>query len=1094
TTARHTLQISAADYITFQNMTIQGTGTTYAWPVFITNGADNVTLKKCKIETTAPVNANTGTFSFMGVVVAGSQSNTPSTTNVENLLLDSNSIIWATYGIYALGNSSIFSSGHTYRANNILYCDRGIDVSSFRAVKIEGNTINNRSINANSNIGINLNSVTANSANELSQITSNKITNCGAVGINLQNSNQLPQLKGLIANNMIGGGFRQNGARGISLSSSSNWMIYHNSINHNYLSTSTSESPLYLTGSAGISVVNNILARMVSGSGQAMYTTGAALDTFANNIIYELPSDTSLGIVYIWGATYYPRTIGNVGQGNIYRIPGFTNDTTLTIGNRCNHGYLNTVVTRDINGDLRSTPPDIGADELPSSGVDAEASAILWPASPATPGLSSVRVQFRNVGGTNLTALRVNYRLNNGPLRSMNWTGNLPTCDTTSIIFTALQQGNFSQSVNSIVAWVDLPNGQADPFPANDTVRTNVYLALSGTYTIGGATADFPNFASAVSMLRTSGVGGAVEFLVNPGTYNERVVIDFNIVGSSATNTVTFNGGNGNRNTRIISFSNLNSSNQSVVLLQGCRYVTFKNLTIQNTSTSSGYGINMMLVGSTTSNITIKSCKILQLGAGATSTSQNYAGIIASGSAISYTNVKMDSITIDSNEISGGFYGYYNSSISSTLSLALRITNNTFIGIYYTAVYINYVENVRINYNTITTPEGIGNFGIYCGYVNTTIPDYATQIIGNKIPSIVNRGIYIQNCSNPITRKGIIANNVIGGGPMISTTATGIYLISATRWMIHHNTVNMTNPGTTNTTYAAMYFSSGTSISIVNNIFARTVAGSGHTFYSASTSGIDTFNYNHFYKLDTTAGIMYYGGTRYPATFKNVYGGNANSIFKPTSFVSDSNMQITDECNNGMILGTVLTDINGVTRNTIPDMGAYEIQGVTNDIGVEFIHPLAIPLNPGPRQINIRLRNYGANIVGTALIKYSFNNMAPQTVNWSGTLLPCDTANVAFTLNIPNGFSRLRIYTVAPNTLTDANFSNDTFERVISTSLSGSYTIGGTTPDFTNFTDAVAALDVAGVSGAVVFNVRPGIYNEQILLNVISGASITNTV
>ncbi|MBP9690403.1 MAG: hypothetical protein KBE91_12370, partial [Bacteroidia bacterium] len=625
TTARHTLQISAADYITFQNMTIQGTGTTYAWPVFITNGADNVTLKKCKIETTAPVNANTGTFSFMGVVVAGSQSNTPSTTNVENLLLDSNSIIWATYGIYALGNSSIFSSGHTYRANNILYCDRGIDVSSFRAVKIEGNTINNRSINANSNIGINLNSVTANSANELSQITSNKITNCGAVGINLQNSNQLPQLKGLIANNMIGGGFRQNGARGISLSSSSNWMIYHNSINHNYLSTSTSESPLYLTGSAGISVVNNILARMVSGSGQAMYTTGAALDTFANNIIYELPSDTSLGIVYIWGATYYPRTIGNVGQGNIYRIPGFTNDTTLTIGNRCNHGYLNTVVTRDINGDLRSTPPDIGADELPSSGVDAEASAILWPASPATPGLSSVRVQFRNVGGTNLTALRVNYRLNNGPLRSMNWTGNLPTCDTTSIIFTALQQGNFSQSVNSIVAWVDLPNGQADPFPANDTVRTNVYLALSGTYTIGGATADFPDFASAVSALRTSGVGGAVEFLVNPGTYNERVVIDFNILGSSATNTVTFNGGDGNRNTRIITFSNLNSSNQSVVLLQGCRYVTFKNLTIQNTSTSSGYGINVMLVGNTTSNITIKSCKILQLGLGATSTSQYYA-------------------------------------------------------------------------------------------------------------------------------------------------------------------------------------------------------------------------------------------------------------------------------------------------------------------------------------------------------------------------------------------------------------------------------------------------------------------------------------
>lgn len=1091
TTARHTLQISAADYITFQNMTIQGTGTTYAWPVYLTNRANNNTIKKCNIEITAPVNANTGTFNFLGVVAGGAQSSSPGGSAVENLTIDSNNINWATHGIYTYGVST--TSGHQYRGNTILNCDNGITASYLKNIIITGNTIKNRNINANANNGITVGYITPTNAFDVYRISENKITNAALYGINVQYSNALAVGKGLIANNMIGGGFTQSSSRGIYINNSNYWMVYHNSVNHNTTTTSTIQAALYTYNSSNLSVVNNILARTGTGNGMAFYNAGYALDTFANNIFYKLPADTSGGIIYN-NATYYPRTLGSIGQGNIYFAPGFTNDTTLTISNRCINGYVNAVVTRDIDGDLRSTPPDIGADELPSSGVDAETSAILWPVSPTTPGLSSVRVQFRNVGGTNLTALRVNYRLNNGPLRSMNWTGNLSTCDTTSIIFTALQQGNFSQSVNSIVAWVDLPNGQADPFPANDTVRTNVYLALSGTYTIGGATADFPDFASAVSALRTSGVGGAVEFLVNPGTYNERVVIDFNILGSSATNTVTFNGGDGNRNTRIITFSNLNSSNQSVVLLQGCRYVTFKNLTIQNTSTSSGYGINVMLVGNTTSNITIKSCKILQLGLGATSTSQYYAGILTSGVSYDRTSVKMDSITIDSNEISGGYYGYYNSSISSTLSLALRITNNTFIGVYNAAVYINYVENVRINYNTITTPEGRGNYGIYCVYINTTIPDYATQIIGNKIPSFISRGIYISNCSNPTTRKGIIANNVIGGGPMTSTTSYGIYMYYTTRWMIHHNTVNMTNPGTTSSTYAAMYFSSGTSTSIVNNIFARTVSGSGHTFYASSSSGIDTFNYNHFYKLDTTAGLLYYGGTRYPATFKNVYGGNANSIFKPTSFVSDSNMQITDECNNGMILGTVLTDINGVTRNTIPDMGAYEIQGVTNDIGVEFIHPLAIPISTGPRQINIRLRNYGANIVGAALIKYSFNNMAPQTVNWSGTLLPCDTANVAFTINIPNGFSRLRIYTVAPNTLTDANFSNDTFERVISTSLSGTYTIGGTTPDFTNFTDAVAALDVAGVSGAVLFNVRPGIYNEQILLNVITGASITNTV
>jgi parallel beta-helix repeat protein len=59
--------------------------------------------------------------------------------------------------------------------------------------------------------------------------------------------------------------------------------------------------------------------------------------------------------------------------------------------------------------------------------------------------------------------------------------------------------------------------------------------------------------------------------------------------------------------------------------------------------------------------------------------------------------------------------------------------------------------------------------------------------------------------------------------------------------------------------------------------------------------------------------------------------------------------------------------------------------------------------------------------------------------------------------------------------------------------LSGNYTIGGTSPDYNNFTQAAAAL-AAGVSGPVVFNVRPGTYTEQITLPQIAGASSANTI
>ncbi|RLD66973.1 MAG: hypothetical protein DRI84_03650 [Bacteroidetes bacterium] len=60
--------------------------------------------------------------------------------------------------------------------------------------------------------------------------------------------------------------------------------------------------------------------------------------------------------------------------------------------------------------------------------------------------------------------------------------------------------------------------------------------------------------------------------------------------------------------------------------------------------------------------------------------------------------------------------------------------------------------------------------------------------------------------------------------------------------------------------------------------------------------------------------------------------------------------------------------------------------------------------------------------------------------------------------------------------------------------LSGTKTIGGTSPDYATFALAVSALNSSGVNGPVVFNVAPGTYTEQISINSISGASATNTI
>ncbi|MGJ8661819.1 MAG: PKD domain-containing protein, partial [Bacteroidota bacterium] len=62
------------------------------------------------------------------------------------------------------------------------------------------------------------------------------------------------------------------------------------------------------------------------------------------------------------------------------------------------------------------------------------------------------------------------------------------------------------------------------------------------------------------------------------------------------------------------------------------------------------------------------------------------------------------------------------------------------------------------------------------------------------------------------------------------------------------------------------------------------------------------------------------------------------------------------------------------------------------------------------------------------------------------------------------------------------------------TGLSGSTTIGGTTPNFPDVITAIKALKFAGVCGPTTFNIRTGTYTDQFELGQVVGMDATNTV
>ncbi len=60
--------------------------------------------------------------------------------------------------------------------------------------------------------------------------------------------------------------------------------------------------------------------------------------------------------------------------------------------------------------------------------------------------------------------------------------------------------------------------------------------------------------------------------------------------------------------------------------------------------------------------------------------------------------------------------------------------------------------------------------------------------------------------------------------------------------------------------------------------------------------------------------------------------------------------------------------------------------------------------------------------------------------------------------------------------------------------LNGFYTIGGSSPDYTTISAAVADLNALGVSGPTRFAIRAGTYTEQISIDAITGTSAADTV
>lgn len=167
---------------------------------------------------------------------------------------------------------------------------------------------------------------------------------------------------------------------------------------------------------------------------------------------------------------------------------------------------------------------------------------------------------------------------------------------------------------------------------------------------------------------------------------------------------------------------------------------------------------------------------------------------------------------------------------------------------------------------------------------------------------------------------------------------------------------------------------------------------------------------------------------------------------------------------------------------------------VANDAGIIAHHPQL--LCPGSTGITATLKNFGTQTLTSTTLNWTINGVAQTSVNWTGNL----ASNQQTTVNLGNyTFNQGTNYNITissstPNNTTDGNTANDTYNNAVRLAFTGTYTVGGTNPNYPNLVSAVTDLVNNGLCGPVILELRNGTYNGAVSIPAINGLSATNTL
>ncbi len=574
---------------------------------------------------------------------------------------------------------------------------------------------------------------------------------------------------------------------------------------------------------------------------------------------------------------------------------------------RVGSDYGGMAVTNDPCSNTYGDFWDFQIDVNTDTNYNIAAVSIAGPTSLTVGQNDTISLTISNHSDSTIDSVRVSYMFE-GNVYTENVSGlNLASCGQ----YTHKFSQTISPSANglfTIKAWVKYPNGSnPDANPSDDTTSLVLCTGIQGTFTVNPASSssytNYHKLSEVAQLMKNCFISGPVIIKISSGTYTDSAYFS-NINGLSSTNTITIDGGSAT-STKI-------QNNKDIVLgFNGISFVTVKNLTIDQTSTSSSVKIGISIMGDV-SDMHIDSCIIK---APISSSNYSFYDIVFGNPTKGSQNVVINS-SVTNTKITGGYMGIYvmgnynnNNGYNFTLKNCDMSDQNSM------TVYIAYTDSVYITNN-------------YLYSTNSTLQPYGIYLYQSDESSIVSNKINTN--SYPVfayyTGNLLLQNNFIWGNHYYSVSLNNFGGSTAVK--LYHNTIrNYAPSGSTGRTGIYLY---GTTADLRNNIIS-VQRSSNQCLYLDKAGSLNLSEYNNFH-ADAGADMLSIAGTLFTA-IKDVQGLNGvnNNVFnQQPAFISNSSpYNLHLQTNVGPLQADssagVADDIDGDQRCTLaPQLGADE--------------------------------------------------------------------------------------------------------------------------------------------------------------------------